>query len=154
MCAIVDASVAGEVFGPSRTPAGKEFFNWVNQRRGRLVTGGKLLAELNKTPAREWVRQALISGQIRAMDEGDVEAKTRELRRENVCKSNDPHVIALAVISGARLLYSNDEDLHNDFTAKSLIDKPRGKIYSTLKSKDTTAGHRNLLARRDLCRVE
>ena len=155
MCAIVDASVAGEVFGSSRTPAGKEFFNWVNQRRGRLVTGGKLLAELNKTPAREWVRQALISGQIRAMDEGDVEAKTRELRRENVCRSNDPHVIALALISGARLLYSDDEALQNDFKTKNLIDKPRGRVYTTLGRRDsTTTTHRRLLARKDLCQVE
>ena len=154
MCAIIDASVAGEVFGSNRSAAGKEFFDWVNQRHGRLVAGGKLLEELNKTPARDWARQALISGQLRAVDDNDVEAMTNELRRQQVCRSNDLHVIALALISGARLLYSNDEDLQYDFKAKSLIDKPRGRIYSTLHSKDITGIHRRLLARKDLCRVE
>ena len=153
MCAIIDASVAGEVFGANRSSAGKDFFRWI-QRPGRLVTGGKLLEELYKTPAREWVRQALIKGDIRAVNKGAVEAKASELRRQQMCRSNDPHIIALAIISGARLLYSNDEDLQIDFKTKGLIDKPRGKVYSTLESRDTTTTHRRLLARKDLCGVE
>ena len=48
MCAIVDANVAGEVFGENKPPAGKEFYNWLNTGRGQLVVGGKLLVELNK----------------------------------------------------------------------------------------------------------
>ena len=36
------------------------------------------------------------------------------------CRSNDPHVIALAQINGARLLYSNDEALQKDFGDKRL----------------------------------
>ena len=154
MCAIVDAIVAGEVFGANRSPAGKEFFDWINQRPGRLVAAGKLLAELKKTPAREWARQAIISGRIKTVKEGDVEALASELRRQQICRSNDPHVIALAVISGARLLYSNDGNLQDDFKTKSLIDKPRGKVYSTLESKDSTATHKKLLARKDLCQGE
>lgn len=46
MCAIVDASVMGEVFGPKPAPAGKVFFEWLNSGNGRLVVGGKLLLEL------------------------------------------------------------------------------------------------------------
>lgn len=47
---------------------------------------------------------------------------------------NPEHIIALAKISGARLLYSNDQLLQRDFNEKELIDKPRGKIYSTHKT--------------------
>ena len=53
------------------------------------------------------------------------------LRRDGAYVSNDAHVIALAQVSGARLLYSNDSDLQDDFKDKSLIDSPRGRIYTT-----------------------
>ena len=49
MCAIVDANVAGEVFGEGVSPAGRKFFNWLNGGSGRLVVGGKLLQELEGT---------------------------------------------------------------------------------------------------------
>ena len=154
MCAIVDANVAGEIFGENRSPAGKAFFDWVSKGHGRIVAGGKLLEELNKTRARGWVREAINSGRIRRVKASDVEDLENQLRLRQICRSNDPHVIALAILSGARLLYSNDENLQNDFKTKNLIDHPRGKIYTTLGSKDTTATHRNLLKRRDLCHSE
>ena len=150
MCAIVDANVAREVFGHDRPAAGVEFLNWLNQKGGRLVTGGKLLGELEQTPAREWVRQAMIAGFVRSVDEAEVDARTEELRGS--CISNDPHVIALAQVSGARLLYSNDGNLHRDSGNKKLIDAPRGKVYSTRDDKSFRDHHRRLLRRRDLCR--
>lgn len=68
-----------------------------------------------------------------------------------MCQSDDTHIIALAQISGARLLFSNDKALHQDFKNKELINNPRGKVYSTLRGSDFRASHKNLLARRDLC---
>jgi hypothetical protein len=44
-------------------------------------------------------------------------------------KSDDPHIIALAKVSGARLLCSKDQNLHTDFGNRVFIDKPRGNIY-------------------------
>ena len=38
-----------------------------------------------------------------------------ELQDAGACQSNDLHVLALAQVSGARLLYSNDLSLHQDF---------------------------------------
>ncbi len=150
MCAIVDANVAREVFGHPRPGAGAEFFKWINQEGGRLVAGGKLLEELNRTSAREWARQAMIAGWIRNVDDSEVDARATELR--DSCISDDPHVIALAQVSGARLLYSNDGDLHRDFGNKKLVDGPRGKVYSTRDDKSFRDHHRRLLRRRDLCR--
>jgi hypothetical protein len=154
MCAIVDANVDGEVFGASLTAAGQEFFEWVTQGHGRLVAGGKLLEELYKTPARDWAREAINSGRMKRVNSSDVEELASELSLKQICRSNDPHVIALAQISGARLLYSNDEDLQKDFKAKDLIDNPRGKVYTTLLKKDFTTTHRGLLARKDLCQAQ
>ena len=158
MCAIVDANVAHEVFGTDRPEAGEKFFEWINSGIGRLVAGGTLLEELNRTRAREWARQALNAGLIRKLRETDVNARMEELQNEGACRSNDPHVLALAQISGARLLYTNDRALQNDFRNRKLIDNPPGKIYSTDErnnpNKEFKSAHKRLLSRRDLCRVE
>ena len=153
MCAILDASVADEVFCPNRPEAGVEFFNWIQDRIGRLVVGGKLLEELNRTSVREWARQALNAGLIRSVSASEVDTMTETLRNEGSCSSDDPHVIALARVSGARLLYSNDKKLQRDFKNKTLIDGPRGKVYSTLKDQSFTNSHRQILRRKDLCRT-
>lgn len=150
MCAIVDANVAREVFSHDRPDAGAEFFKWINREGRRLVTGGKLLEELERTSAREWVRQAMIAGRIRTEDDSEVDTRATELR--DFCISDDPHVIALAQVSGARLLYSNDQDLHRDFRNKRLIDGPRGSVYSTRDDKGFRDRHRRLLQRKELCR--
>ena len=152
MCAIVDASIADQVFGSNRPEAGVAFFNWI-KIRGRLVVGGKLLEELNRTSAREWARQALNAGLIRSLSASKVEERTQTLQNEGSYKSNDPHVLALAQVSGARLLYSNDRDLQRDFQNRKLIDSPRGKVYSTLEHQSFRDSHKRLLRRRDLCSI-
>ena len=47
-----------------------------------------------------------------------------------------PHVLALAQVSGARLLYSNDQTLQRDFKNSKLIKNPRGNVYTTLRNKN------------------
>ena len=152
MCGIVDANVAHEVCGSDRPEAGVKFLDWIEARNGRLLVSGQLLQELNQTPFRKWARNALNYGRIRRVPESDVDAKTLELRNEGLCTSDDPHVLALAIVSGARLLYSNDTALQQDFKNKSLIDNPRGKVYSTRDDVDFQRSHYRLLQRRDLCR--
>ncbi|MYH42126.1 MAG: hypothetical protein F4017_01170 [Acidimicrobiaceae bacterium] len=66
------------------------------------------------------------------------------------CRSDDHHVIALAQISGARLLFSNDKDLHKDFKNRQLIDQPTGTVYSTLARNDFTS-HRRAQLRKHHC---
>ena len=151
MCAILDAGVVHEVFGSNRPPAGEKFFDWINEGHGRLVLGGKLLVELNRTAAREWARQALNAGLIRSVSTDKVNARADTLQSEGSCRSDDPHVIALAQVSAARLLYSNDNKLQRDFKNKTLIDGPRGKVYSTGKHQSFENSHKRLLRRKDLC---
>ena len=118
-----------------------------------MVVGGKLLSELKKLSAfGQWAQIAALSGIMRTAKEDEVAARTQDLEELGVCRSDDPHVVALAQVSGARLLYSNDIDLHRDFTSKTLVDDPRGKVYSTNKSKEFTDAHQRLLRRKDLCR--
>ena len=154
MCAIVDANVASEIFGPDPKPAGAEFFDWLKKGSGRLVAGGKLLEELKASSGdfRIWANELVKAGKMRSVDGGKVAARTERIRDEGKCKSNDPHILALAQISGARLLYSNDVALQQDFNNKKLIDKPRGKVYSTLLDGNFRDSHKKLLRANNLCR--
>ena len=159
MCAIIDANVAHEVFGSKHTEAGQKFLEWINSGSGRLVVGDKLLEELNRTSAREWARQALIAGLIRNENSSKVNYRTAQLQKEGSCRSNDLHVIALAQVSGARLLYTTDGDLQKDFKNRRLLDNPQGSIYPARGDGRFRDGsfrdtHKKLLKRRDLCRTE
>lgn len=154
MCAIVDANVASEVFGSSPPPAGEKFFEWLKKGSGRLVVGGKLLEELEMGSAdfRRWGQQAQLAGRMRIVSKREVDARTEQIQREGAIRSDDPHVIALAQVSGARLLYSNDGDLQKDFRNGELIDDPRGKVYSTRRDKSFQRSHDRLLKNKNLCR--
>ena len=155
MCAIVDANVASEVFGPTRTPAGDKFFGWINKRKNRLVLGGKLREELDvgSPKFREWASQAVRAGIVRIFDEYEVNARTKQIERKKIHTSDDPHILALAQLSGARLLYSNDAKLQQDFKNKDLLDHPQGNIYSTQRNQNFTRAHKRLLGKQDLCRT-
>lgn len=152
MCAIIDANAAHEIFGNSPTEAGEKFRKWFTHGHGRIVVGGGLRRELDKTQAGNLLRQLVLSGRARSVNDDQVDQRAEKVRVS--CKSNDPHVIALAQVSGARLLYSGDKDLHEDFGNTRLIQNPGGKIYSTQISGHFSKGHRGLLRRRDLCRVD
>ena len=154
MCAIVDANVASEIFGPDPKPAGAEFFDWIKKGSGRLVAGGKLLEELEASSEdfRIWASEAVKAGNMKIVNRSEVAARIEQIQRKGECKSNDPHILALAEISGARLLYSNDVALQQDFNDKKLIDKPRGKVYSTRLGGNFRDSHKNLLRANNLCR--
>ena len=159
MCAIVDAQVAHEVFGPKPSPAGREFYDWVGKADGRLVVGGKLLKELDAgSPGfREWSQQAVLAGLVTVLDEREVDDRAGQIERQGWHRSDDPHVLALAQISHARLLFTNDRLLELDFGNKSLIDKPRGRVYHTRDirdrndNKEFSSAHKSLLNNKRLC---
>ena len=155
MCVIIDADVVSEIFRvlpltkeDKRPEAGKRFFDWLDSNPERLVIGGsKLKKELDIESLQIWLQEVDRGGRRRKRKYNDreIDQRAKELRSQNVCESNDQHIIALAQISGARLLYSKDQDLHADFGTKKLIDQPRGKVYSTLKNPKFDSHKKNLL---------
>lgn len=154
MCGIVDANVVYEVFGDGRPPAGRHFFDWLSSPRGRLVVGGDLRRELSRDHRFvRWLGAATRVGRARMMSDEDVDARTDELRRRDVCASNDEHVLALALVSGARLVYTNDAALIADFKNREIVSNPRGKVYTTAVNDEVTPAHRRILADRSLCRT-
>ena len=154
MCAIVDNNVRDQVFGNNRPGAGEFFFNWLEERGGRLVVGGELLRELSGySNFTDWLPQAILSGRAIVIPDEAVNAETESLRTEGICRSNDEHVLALARLSGARLLFTNDQALQADFRDRSIVGGVRGRIYTTRERSDIRRSHIDLLRRRDLCDI-
>lgn len=150
MCAIVDTNAAHEVFGSRHvapTGAGEGFFQWLSSGKGKLVVGGTTLKqELDRVPKFcEWASQAKLSGKLISKDTDRVDHKTETIKKSGCLQSDDPHIIALAQVSGARLLFTNDKDLQGDFRNHNIINKPRGKIYSTLENRNFTNDKKKLL---------
>lgn len=146
MCAILDASACSMVFGgEDRSPSGKGFFEWINSGKGRLVIGGKLRNELYRNDKfKSWAATAVQYGLLKNSDDILVN------RRENTLKdfvSNDPHIIALAIESRARLLCTNDKKLMEDFKNGDLIQKPKGSVYSITAESKFSKKRRDLLQR-------
>ena len=151
MCAILDACVVGEVFGERRTPAGKQFFDWLETPRARLVVGGTLFDELAKHRRFEkWAETAIADGRMRRFRREDIDVAAAGLSQAQA-KSDDPHVIALACVSRARILYSDDGDLRDDFRNTQLVPRPQGKIFPLGESATARQHRRNLLGRTRFC---
>lgn len=101
---------------------------------GKAVAGGELLREYSD-PDRGNMRFVKLfntlsaAGRAILWDDESVDIRAAELEASGTLRSNDPHVIALAQVSRARALWSRDRALRDDFTDKSLISDPRGKLY-------------------------
>ena len=143
MCAIIDNSARDEVFGSAPSQRATEFLKWLEEGHTKVAVGGRLLEELagcNDQPGadsfRQWLRTARMRGLAYEPD-GDVDGQTEYLktavdeRGRRLCRSNDPHVLALARVSGARLLFANDGPLIQDFQNNDILRRPRGKVYPT-----------------------
>ncbi len=129
---IVDANILGLFFQDKEfTPAYKA----IKEKRWMIAYGGtKQLGEYKK--AITFLSLSVELGRSgRAIIEDSEEVDKQMTTVVKICKSNDPHIIALAKVSGARLLCSHDEALGSDFTNVKLI-KPRGKVY-----KDASHAH-------------
>ena len=146
MCAILDASVCSRVFGSNNRPdAGKEFFKWVDEGRGRLVIGGRLRDELFQNDEfRRWATAAVQYGRLRIYDDALVDQCENTL---NDLVSNDSHIIALAIKSHARLLCTGDNNLMKDFKNRELIRNPRGTIFSIKPESKFDRKRRGILQR-------
>lgn len=133
MSLIVDVNVAHKVLKRDDDPD----FGEVARRLGRprppivrIVYGGRLRRELLKD-AEVGSRLAKLDRAGRAILVSDerCDELEKQLIAGHCCVSDDPHVIALAQASGVRLLCSDDQDLHADFTNKCLLSNPRGHVY-------------------------
>lgn len=140
MCIIIDANFAN-LLVHSNEDIRKDMrpiMNWI-KHNGRIVTGGKLTRELSGCSGKfqELLNMLTQNGLVKIVNNKKVNVEADNLKSE--CRSNDEHIIALARVSGARLLCSQDRKLSQDFTNRDLLISPRGKVYKERR-------HRHLLA--------
>lgn len=135
MCIIVDADSAHHL--SNLTEHGKPVMRWLLKGRGGLVVGGEIKRELTKGGLRETMVILDQAGRLKKLDDKKVDDLAKEIKKSGKCQSNDHHVIAVALISGCRLLYSSDQALHEDAKNCEILN-PTASIY---KSKD----HQHLL---------
>lgn len=133
MCLIIDANVVHKVFP---TPSGdfEPIHKAVIERRAWIVYGGKLTDEYQAI-GKFWRILARLDqqGSARQVPNGAVVAETEALRRSGLCRSDDPHILALARVGRVRLLCSNDDDLAVDFTDRRILSDPRGNVYKRVE---------------------
>ncbi len=131
MCLIIDANFVHRVF-PSPDADGLPIQRALVSGGARLVYGGQLSREYGRMME---FRRLLVgldrAGHARKVPDVDVDRATERLERAGGYISNDPHIIALAQVSGVRLLCSNDGNLHADFTNHAFLNTPRGQVYQT-----------------------
>src|SRR5262249_30178290 len=95
-----------------------------------LATGGKNLKELAVlSRIATFVRELIRAGRAHIVDSSEL-GKWEKHAASLPLRSNDAHIIGLAMVSGARVLYSRDNALMQDFKDRRFITKPRGKCYS------------------------
>ena len=148
MCSIIDTNAYGETFGDTPSDAGKVFYKWLKTHGSLIVSGSKMLRELRldkSTPHKERYSELRKAGRIKQVPKEDVDAKAKELEAQDGWKSDDWHVLALALLheQDVRILYSHDRKLHQDFKKIRRFKTPKASIYSS-------SSHKRLLTR-NLC---
>jgi predicted nucleic acid-binding protein len=127
MCLIVDANAAGQFLAKPGAVR-----DWLLGDKGqpRLAAAGALRRELAKVEdVRRLIVQLERAGRLRTADQVALDEAALHLRVDSRCRSNDHHVLAVAVVTGARTLATFDKALAADFKDGALISRPRGSIY-------------------------
>ena len=148
MCAIVDNNVVDLLFGnPTNRPeAATKFLEYVDGRKLKLVAGGRLVDELcGSAKVQAWLNDRVKSGKAKIVRKDKVDEVEQRLIQEDKFKSDDPHVLALALVAGARLLHTHDDALTADFKDRNLIRVPRGKVFQAPMPGRFTKKRRQLL---------
>lgn len=141
MCLILDANCLHKVFPSTDT----EFIpvkETITSGNAKLVFGGTKLREEYRRVNAAWRMIVALdkAGRTRKVDDSAVDAKELDLSASGKLQSDDPHVIALALISGVRLLCSHDKNLHADFTNPGIV-QPSGNVYQNASHKKLIRQH-------------
>ena len=132
MCIIIDANKCNELANGDSDL--QPIIEWIASGKGNIVFANtdRFQTEFRgcsvdfKTLWRTYDQ----AGQVNHMNSIDVEKEMKTLKN---LKSNDDHIIALALVSGAKILVSGDKNLHEDFKNKE--NGVGGKVYQYKKQK-------------------
>ena len=118
MCIIVDADCVHHLL--VRSEQGIPVLKWLLQgSNAGLVVGGKNLSEIGATRLRDTLAVLSRAGRLHKVSDAALAPIVTRLRSAGTCRSNDSHVVALALVSRCRLVFSHDEALHADLKSHS-----------------------------------
>ena len=127
MCLIVDANAAS-VFLTRKGAV----IDWLLGPKGnpKLCIGGRLTGELEMIgEVGLLLLQLSRAGRVRRTADEEMQKHEKRLKSARLYQSNDVHVLALAIASGARTLATFDGDLSKDFKNPRIINGPHGRVY-------------------------
>lgn len=131
MCIIVDTNRIGDFFSKPNNDDVDPIHKWLERKFGVLIysTGSKFADEL-QYKTRRLLKEYAKAGHAKLIPASVFEEDEQHLQENPAVKSNDCHVLALARVADVRILFTEDQDLMEDFKNPNLINKPRGKIFS------------------------
>lgn len=126
MCAILDTNAISDFCNLENADM-EPVRKWLGWPKGKRI-GNLVYSDTEKFeqeyPKSNWaIKELRRAGYIKNYD-----AKLVETEQDNLgpIESDDPHIIALARVSGAKLLISYDTNLHEDFKNSKLVG---GRVY-------------------------
>ena len=122
---IVDASAFRHFLEPSRNSAGHQLRRWIDRGDGVVVYSPDHTVyadELNRyIDVRNLLRDYSQRGRAVDIDGTLIQAVLDQIPDRPVRRSNDPHVLALAEVSRATVLFSCDGNLRQDFADHQVL---------------------------------
>jgi len=144
VCVIIDTNVVGITFGPTPNRDAEPLLKWLIHDNGVMIFGGRLANELRKTAtALRFVNQLRSAGRAKELPSAEVRQEEHSLHEHYTLRSNDAHVLALARLSGARVLFTDDYKLRDDFKNRRIIRDPGGRIYASREHAHLLRHHRS-----------
>lgn len=139
MCIILDVNSIGKFKNPDDEDM-EPVRDWLERKNGKIVYSytEQFNKEWDEGGGYQLRRNLQRRDKFKEIPAQDVQEKADEL--EGQIESDDPHIIALAIIAEVKVLASNDRRLHEDFKNRNLVG---GKVYQT-------KSHSRLLTR-DTC---
>lgn len=138
MCVILDTNCIGKFIKGTNEDI-KPVRHWVYRKNGKIVYAAteKFRAEWKGSKTRELMRELQRRNKFIEVPAQDVAERENELKE--IIKSDDEHIIALALVAEVKVLISDDNKLIADFKEHVV----QGRVYKTKQ-------HEHLL-RKDTC---
>ena len=129
MCVILDANMFGE-FKDQDNEDMQPVWNWLEKKNGKIAYSNtkKFDEEWERGGLTDLIKLLKQAEKLKEIPAPDVQQKENELTGK--IASDDPHIIALAIVADVKVLVSSDRALHQDFKNRNLVG---GKVYQNKK---------------------
>jgi hypothetical protein len=155
MCIIVDKNTFSGVFDPESTDSQfKPVHNWIFHGNGKIVYGGKKYREELSQAVKYLKIVTELSRKRKTNEISDSEVDSMQEKIEELIPHSDfddPHLIAIVIVSGCRLICSKDSRCHKFVKTKQIYPKNFGvpKFYGGLKQRHLLTNN----SIKELCKI-